>query len=154
MEEEDELKSEEEELDVDEDDEDGDDDMQEEKEQISNTKPKSKKTEGLAITAGKPNSLEGRNPQKKNKKNKAVQPEDAEDESKKASSFSDLNLIKPLLKATDDLSFTRVTPIQALAIPAILSGKDVLASSVTGSGKTAAFVLPLLQRYYRNPQSN
>jgi len=40
------------------------------------------------------------------------------------------------------------TPIQQIAIPVILSGKDVVASSITGSGKTAAFLLPILQRYY------
>ena len=62
--------------------------------------------------------------------------------------FEDLRLIRPLLKAISDVEYTRPTPIQQLAIPVIMSGRDVVASSITGSGKTAAFVLPILQRYF------
>jgi superfamily II DNA/RNA helicase len=51
-----------------------------------------------------------------------------------------------LLRALDDLSFDQPTPVQASAIPHILSGVDVWASAKTGSGKTAAFALPILQR--------
>jgi ATP-dependent RNA helicase DDX27 len=46
------------------------------------------------------------------------------------------------------MGYTAPTPIQQIAIPVILSGRDVVASSITGSGKTAAFVLPILQRYF------
>lgn len=62
--------------------------------------------------------------------------------------FEDLRLIRPLMKAISDVSYTKPTPIQQLCIPVIMSGKDVVASSITGSGKTAAFLLPILQRYY------
>ena len=62
--------------------------------------------------------------------------------------FEDLRLIRPLLKAISDVSYTKPTPIQQLTIPVIMSGRDVVASSITGSGKTAAFLLPILQRYY------
>ena len=58
--------------------------------------------------------------------------------------FSELGLIKPLLKAIEDLEFKVTTRIQQLAIPAIVQGKDVLAKSITGSGKTAAFLLPIM----------
>ncbi len=60
--------------------------------------------------------------------------------------FSALNLSEPLCRAVADKGHTAPTPIQAAAIPSIVSGRDVLASAATGSGKTAAFVLPLLQR--------
>ena len=60
--------------------------------------------------------------------------------------FSTLNLSEPLRRALAGKNYTSPTPIQAAAIPAILRGTDVWASAQTGSGKTAAFVLPLLQR--------
>ncbi len=61
-------------------------------------------------------------------------------------SFSTLNLHASLSRAIGDLGFEKPTPIQAEAIPAGLAGRDVLASAKTGSGKTAAFLLPILQR--------
>jgi len=60
--------------------------------------------------------------------------------------FSDLNLIAPLLKALDDVGYETPSPIQALTIPLILDGKDVLGQAQTGTGKTAAFALPLLSK--------
>lgn len=54
----------------------------------------------------------------------------------------------------EDLEFERPTPIQSLSIPPILSGRDVLASSITGSGKTAAFTLPLLERFKQKVNTN
>ncbi|PXF40240.1 DEAD-box ATP-dependent RNA helicase 28 [Gracilariopsis chorda] len=63
-----------------------------------------------------------------------------------AKTFDDLFLSKPLQKAVDVLEWTQPTPIQASAIPYILAGRDVCGSAVTGSGKTGAFVLPVLER--------
>eukprot|EP00210_Caulerpa_lentillifera_P001295 g1248.t1 len=63
-----------------------------------------------------------------------------------ALSFATLNLSRPLLKACNALGYTKATPIQAAAIPLILSGRDICGSAITGSGKTAAFALPLLER--------
>ena len=60
--------------------------------------------------------------------------------------FSDLGLETELLRAVTEKGYDTPTPIQAKAIPAVLSGRDVLAGAQTGTGKTAAFVLPLLQR--------
>jgi ATP-dependent RNA helicase RhlE len=67
-------------------------------------------------------------------------------------SFSSLNLHANLSRALDDLGFEKPTPIQVEAIPAALSGRDVLASASTGSGKTAAFLLPILQRLLALPR--
>ena len=59
--------------------------------------------------------------------------------------FSDLGLIEPLLKAVTRKGYTKPSLIQQKAIPIILRGRDVMASAQTGTGKTAAFVLPILQ---------
>src|SRR5258707_12002733 len=61
-------------------------------------------------------------------------------------SFSPLGFSEPLLRAVADEGYTVPTPIQAQAIPAVLAGGDLLAGAQTGTGKTAAFVLPLLQK--------
>jgi len=60
--------------------------------------------------------------------------------------FEELHLSRPLLKAIQKLGFTEPTPIQAKTIPLAMNGKDILASASTGSGKTAAFLLPVLER--------
>ena len=61
-------------------------------------------------------------------------------------SFRDLALIEPLLKALDDVGYETPSPIQAQVIPHMLQGKDVLGQAQTGTGKTAAFALPILSR--------
>jgi len=61
-------------------------------------------------------------------------------------SFASLTLHPTLLRAVADLGFTEATPIQRAAIPPALAGRDILACAMTGSGKTAAFLLPILQR--------
>lgn len=60
--------------------------------------------------------------------------------------FSELNLIQPLLEATALSGYTEPTPIQHATIPLVLAGKDVLGCAQTGTGKTAAYALPILQR--------
>jgi len=64
--------------------------------------------------------------------------------------FETLGLSEPLLRAVCTTGYTKPTPIQVKAIPAILEGVDVMAAAQTGTGKTAAFTLPLLQRLSRN----
>jgi ATP-dependent RNA helicase RhlE len=61
-------------------------------------------------------------------------------------SFNDLGLSEPLLKAVRDQGYDTPSPIQAQAIPAVISGRDVMAAAQTGTGKTAGFTLPLLER--------
>jgi len=60
--------------------------------------------------------------------------------------FAQLTLSRPLLRGVAAMGFVRPTPIQASVIPVALAGRDVCASAVTGSGKTAAFVLPIVER--------
>lgn len=60
--------------------------------------------------------------------------------------FAELGLSPEILKAVDKLGFERVSPIQAAAIPVLATGKDVVGQSQTGSGKTAAFAIPSLER--------
>ena len=60
--------------------------------------------------------------------------------------FKELGLTAELLRAVEQQGYTHATPIQQQAIPPILEGRDVLAGAQTGTGKTAGFTLPLLQR--------
>jgi ATP-dependent RNA helicase RhlE len=66
-------------------------------------------------------------------------------------SFSTLGLSAELLRAVSEKGYTQATPIQLQAIPVILEGKDILAGAQTGTGKTAGFTLPLLQRLNSQP---
>ncbi len=66
-------------------------------------------------------------------------------------SFDTLGLAEPLLRAVHEAGYTTPTPIQAQAIPAVLSGGDVMGGAQTGTGKTAGFVLPMLQRLMDKP---
>ncbi|XP_022082251.1 probable ATP-dependent RNA helicase DDX27 [Acanthaster planci] len=68
------------------------------------------------------------------------------------SSFQEMNLSRPLLKAITAINFVRPTPIQAQTIPVALLGKDICACSATGTGKTAAFMLPVLERLLYKPK--
>ena len=66
--------------------------------------------------------------------------------------FSQLNLSRSLLRAVEASGYVSPTPVQAAVIPLALAGRDVCASAVTGSGKTAAFVLPFLERLLFRPK--
>jgi ATP-dependent RNA helicase RhlE len=68
-------------------------------------------------------------------------------------SFDTLGLSAELLRAINEQGYTEPTPVQSKAIPAILEGKDVMAGAQTGTGKTAGFTLPLLQRLSENPHN-
>lgn len=72
-------------------------------------------------------------------------------------SFSSLGLSKALVSAVESKGYSTPTPIQAEGIPAVLSGKDIMAAAQTGTGKTAAFTLPLIEKLsnnYRPPRAN
>ena len=66
--------------------------------------------------------------------------------------FEELNLAPAILKAVLEQGYTTPTPIQAQAIPAVLAGSDLLGGAQTGTGKTAAFTLPMLQRLSTEPR--
>ena len=68
--------------------------------------------------------------------------------------FEDLGLMPELLQAVADNGYTTPTPIQAQAIPVILQGKDILGGAQTGTGKTAGFTLPMLQRLARHASAS
>src|SRR6476661_5134337 len=66
-------------------------------------------------------------------------------------SFNELDLIDPIKKALQTEGYTKPTPIQAQAIPLILQGKDILGCAQTGTGKTAAFAIPIIQILLQQP---
>ena len=65
--------------------------------------------------------------------------------------FSGLNLIPPILKAAAEAGYEEPSPIQQKAIPPVLAGRDLLGCAQTGTGKTAAFAMPILQRLAAAP---
>ncbi len=69
-------------------------------------------------------------------------------------SFSNLSLAEPLARAVAEMGYESMTPIQAQAIPVVLTGKDVMGAAQTGTGKTAAFSLPLLQRLLKHENAS
>ncbi|MBM4113199.1 MAG: DEAD/DEAH box helicase [Phycisphaerae bacterium] len=69
-----------------------------------------------------------------------------------APAFDDLGLVDPLRRALRDDGYETPTPIQAQSIPALLAGRDMLGCAQTGTGKTAAFALPILQRLHASPR--
>jgi len=68
--------------------------------------------------------------------------------------FKDLNLVEPILKALNEQGYNNPTPIQAQAIPLLLTGRDLLGCAQTGTGKTAAFAIPILQMLSKKPGTN
>ncbi|RLD51169.1 MAG: ATP-dependent helicase, partial [Bacteroidetes bacterium] len=68
--------------------------------------------------------------------------------------FTDLHIIEPILKALRAEGYTHPTPIQEQSIPILLRRKDLLGAAQTGTGKTAAFAIPILQHLYLDKQRN
>ena len=69
-------------------------------------------------------------------------------ELRRTADFSQLRLSKPLMRAVAELGYTRPTAVQSAVIPYAVAGRDILANAQTGSGKTAAFMLPILERLF------
>ena len=68
--------------------------------------------------------------------------------------FSELGLAEPILRAVSEQGYTNPSPVQAEAIPEIIAGRDVMAAAQTGTGKTAGFTLPMLQRLLAGKPAN
>lgn len=68
--------------------------------------------------------------------------------------FKDLNIIEPILKAVEEAGYEKPTPIQEKSIPRILEGRDILGCAQTGTGKTAAFSIPVLQNMVKSKKNN
>jgi len=68
--------------------------------------------------------------------------------------FKELKIIEPILKAVSNQGYTQPTPIQEQSIPILLKGKDLLGCAQTGTGKTAAFAIPILQHLYLQKQND
>jgi ATP-dependent RNA helicase RhlE len=85
------------------------------------------------------------------KDNRVMASEETPAASAGVATFRDLGLSAELLRAVEELGFTKPTPVQAAAIPIGLQGRDVMACAMTGSGKTAAFLLPIVQRLAARP---
>ncbi|WPH03418.1 atp-dependent rna helicase drs1 [Acrodontium crateriforme] len=86
------------------------------------------------------------------KRNAFFAPEDKTVVSTTDSSFTSMSLSRPILKGLSSVGFSSPTPIQAKAIPVALEGKDIVGGAVTGSGKTAAFMIPILERLLYRPK--
>lgn len=79
-------------------------------------------------------------------------PEEASTSTTPPETFKELGLIDPLLEALDKIHFTKPTEIQQQALPHALEGRDIIGVAETGSGKTAAFALPILQKLWDEPK--
>lgn len=79
-------------------------------------------------------------------------PEEKTKDRKQKSSFQAMSLSRPILRGLTSVGFTKPTPIQSKSIPIALEGRDVVGGAETGSGKTAAFVVPILERLLYRPK--
>lgn len=81
----------------------------------------------------------------------APESESAEATKQRHADFNTLSLSRPVLKGLSDLGYVKPSPIQSATIPIALLGKDIIAGAVTGSGKTAAFMIPIIERLLYKP---
>ncbi|KAK3368245.1 hypothetical protein B0H63DRAFT_504228 [Podospora didyma] len=98
---------------------------------------------------------EGEDAEEEARRKEFFAPEEKEEPGSKKNgptSFHGMSLSRPILRGLAAVGFTKPTPIQAKAIPIALMGKDVVGGAVTGSGKTAAFVVPILERLLYRPK--
>lgn len=110
---------------------------------VSKTKAKQPAVEEAAAAQAEPDKTE-----RAQGEASTSQPTHVDDED---TSFKDLGLTDWLCSVLQSLGITRPTPVQRGCIPAVLEGRDVIGTAQTGSGKTAAFALPILQRLAKDP---
>lgn len=106
--------------------------------------------------ADDPSADESDSPEERARRKAFFAPEEKLDSLRKASklsnSFQSLSLSRPILRGLASVGFSEPTPIQNKTIPIALLGKDVVGGAVTGSGKTAAFIVPILERLLYRPR--
>lgn len=111
--------------------------------------------DSVATPVGHPDdsSDDGEDPEEEAKREAFFAPEEKEKPNKKndLSSFMPLSLSRPILRGLNHVGFTKPTPIQNKTIPIALMGKDIVGGAVTGSGKTGAFIIPILDRLVYRP---
>ena len=97
---------------------------------------------------------EEEDPEEAAKREAFFAPEEKEKPGKKTnlSSFQGMSLSRPILRGLANVGFTKPTPIQSKAIPIALMGKDVVGGAATGSGKTGAFIVPIIERLLYRPK--
>jgi ATP-dependent RNA helicase DDX27 len=129
-------------------------DVEKEEEELKDSEDSEEEGDNVKTTRREESSEEEEPDFVKDKKKAAYfeQPE-PEPETMVDITFQHMNLSRPLLKSITALGFTKPTQIQAKTIPLAMQGKDICGSAVTGSGKTAAFMLPVLERLIFRPRN-
>ncbi|KAL8733127.1 MAG: hypothetical protein Q9166_002319 [cf. Caloplaca sp. 2 TL-2023] len=106
--------------------------------------------------ADDPSASEDDDPEEQIRREAFFAPEEVGQKSKSngrsLSSFQNMSLARPILRGLESVGFSTPTPIQVKTIPIALLGKDVVGGAVTGSGKTAAFIVPILERLLYRPK--
>ncbi|XP_022184800.2 probable ATP-dependent RNA helicase DDX27 isoform X2 [Nilaparvata lugens] len=141
----------------------GDSDIEDEEAIMGNGKNNSDSEISLSDDELKKDTLKLKQKRKKVKKMGLIKKESDEEEEEEffedappydeKASFYEMNLSRPLLKAIGAMSFVHPTPIQAATIPVALMGRDICGCAATGTGKTAAYMLPTLERLIYKPLS-
>jgi len=130
------------------DDDDGDDDDDDDEDATGRAKMKSVKEKTKKTSSSKSSNKSSKSEKKYTERAVAK-----DGTTFSAQCFSDLHLSRPLCRACEKLGYVTPTPIQAAIIPIALTGRDVCGRAQTGSGKTAAFALPLLERMLHRPKN-
>ncbi|XP_030067300.1 putative ATP-dependent RNA helicase DDX27 [Microcaecilia unicolor] len=125
---------------------------EEEEEEEGSSEPEFSSADEQVLTKADTLKVKERKRKKKGGKEKAESFFEDASQYDESLSFQDMNLSRPLLKAITAMNFKQPTPIQKACIPVGLLGKDICACAATGTGKTAAFALPVLERLIYKPR--
>lgn len=135
------------------------DDEDPESDPTSGSEDADEEDEGIAIPTPHPNDMasnagsdDDQDAAEEERRTAFFEPQSKTPTTTNQKSFNSFGLSRPLLKGLSSLNFSAPTPIQAKTIPIALEGKDVVGGAVTGSGKTAAFLIPILERLMFRPR--